>query len=220
LAENNLTVVNEAGTVGTLSKAEYRAARKAGQTVRLATDDEKKDANLEAKYGGTGAGLRAFAEGALRGPSLGVSDALVDYFSPETAEGMGYRERKNPGAAIGGELAGIGLTSLLSGGTGAAATAARGVSAPLRGLTALGGMAERGAAALIGEGGGLGRRLLVRGASGVARGVTEGAGFGAGRVLTESAIGDHEMTSERALALLGTNAIVNSLVDCMKSVGN
>lgn len=160
--------------------------------------------------------FQAFAEGAVRGGTLGLSDVAARQFAPEYADAMALRQQANPAAALTGGVAGAIVPGVLSGGAGLAGTAARltPAGALARGAAAVGRGAEsavlRGAARLSEQA--LVRRGiapgLARAAAMAAEGATEGAVASVGMTLSEASLGDQELTAEQLLQAGGMGAML------------
>lgn len=145
-------------------------------------------ADVEDVYGGLGGMAKAFAAGAGRGASFGLSDqALVHsgMVSPETLKGL---EQTNPIASAAGEIVGIIGPALVGD--------------------------EAGLANLPGTVGRIGARVAetaeAKGAGNIvskmAGRAAEGAVYGAGQSVSENALGDHDLISEKTLANIGLSA--------------
>ena len=148
---------------------------------------------------------KAFGEGAVSGLTLGLIDPLTA--TPEARA----RARYNPTARTAGEVVGTVAPLIASGGTGAIAKGVATAGALPRGVAALGGLAERaavrgaGAIGLTGES--LAGRALVKGIGMGTGGAVEGALYGAGEAVRESALGDHDLTAEQVLSSMGRGAL-------------
>ena len=159
----------------------------------------------QAKYGGTANEFKAAGLGALQGVSLGIGAPLaekVGLWSSETRKGL---EEVNPNAYLAGEVGGALAPALLSGGAGAAPTAAKltgsGLAATV-GRAATAGV-ER---ALVREGSGVAAGALAKAAAVGAGSAVEGAFWGTGQVVGEALLGDPRLTAERAVAEIGLSA--------------
>jgi hypothetical protein len=179
----------------------------------LASPEEVRHAELQAKYGTTGGELKSFGLGAARGLSFGLSDAAIGGIGgAEARRELANYEEANPTASLGGEIAGAAAPLLFSGGASAPESlAARGVRAAgalPRGVAALGGAVERGAARVLGEGAtSIAGRVAQRAIPSALGAAAEGAAYGIGHEISESAIQNHELTAEKLLAGAGRGAI-------------
>lgn len=234
---SEIAVVNEDGQVGTVTAAEAQAGFGDG-SLRPASQEEFSSLKAyrahkakQEKYGGAADTALAAGAGALRGMTLGLSDpALVgatSLFSRDAGKDLkttldAYKE-VNPVASFAGEVGGVVLPALLSGGSAAGAEAgvlaktastigggARAISAPMRALSATGGIAERGITSLLGRG------TAAQIASKAGAGAVEGALFGATRELsnqlTEEAIGNPALNAEKIFATAGHDLVLGTLV--------
>lgn len=142
----------------------------------------------EEQYGSGLANVRAGLEGAARGLTAGLSDVILGY----DAEGLRERQERNPVISTGTEIAGAIAPAFFTGGAGALGAAAR--------ATPAGAIARVGAGlSHAAEGAGLATKV-GRAALG---GMTEGALFSAGHVLSETVLRDKELTAEAFLAGVG-----------------
>lgn len=88
----------------------------------------------------------------------------------------------------------------------------RAVGAPVRLADAAGGIAEHAAKAVFGDAAeGAFARAAQKGLAGAARGATEGALFGAGNEISETSLGDHQLTGESLMAAIGHGALFGGL---------
>lgn len=158
--------------------------------------------------------------GAARGLSIGLSDPLITSLGGEGArQYLAKQEEYNPGLGTAGEVGGMVLPALLTGGASAgaegglegvslAAKAARVASAPARGIAALGegagGLATRGLEAL----GASGEGALAQIARPAVSAATEGALYGVGQTVSHAAIENEDLTAEMLLAGAGKGALV------------
>jgi hypothetical protein len=133
----------------------------------------------------------AFTAGALRGATLGLSDVAAvgigKALGLDNQEGLREVQQRNPGMSIAGEVAG-GVGALI--GTGGASAV---VGAPTRLAIKAG---EKVAAKV-------GTNVFARAG---AAGVTEGALLGVGQTVSEAALGDPELTVQKALGNVGMGA--------------
>lgn len=187
------------GTVGTVPADELGQALESG--AEQVTPDVLKRAELEAKYGDLKGEALAAGAGAARGLTFGLSDAALTSIDPSLRDPLNALREVNPTASLGGEIVGAVAPTLFTGGAGAVGTAARTAGAIPRGAAALGGLAERGAAALVGRAATSTLGQAAQGAVRIgARGAVEGALYGTGHEISEAALGDYEATAERLMA--------------------
>jgi hypothetical protein len=145
-------------------------------------------------YGGVGGALKAGLVGALRGATLGGSDALMRAVGGEEAarELRGLREI-NPGISTATEIGGALAPAFFSGGAALPAGAVSRIGAGI---------------ARAGEGGG----ALARIGSAAAGGAAEGALFGAGQGVTEAALSEDPLTMEHVASSLGSNMLYGAAI--------
>lgn len=146
----------------------------------------ERQVRLEGKSGGAiGAGLAGGASQLTFGLSDIAGSALL---GDEFKEVRQYQQQEHPYASAIGE------------GLGAAA---------LTGLTGVGGLAEGGAARLIGEGAStVVGRIAQRAAVAGTRGLVEGAQYDIAKAASDDAFADHRLTAEQVLSSVGTNALL------------
>jgi len=200
--------INSAGMVEAVDPA--RAPEVEGLGWVPASVEQSRDYFLAQKYGTTGqaavAGLESF--GSML--SLGAS-TWAETAAGVPAEDIAAREKHNPLASGAGATAGILLPLLLSGGESAAAqgetAASRAASMAGPSLLAKAGKAvSRAVLPELPEGAPLAQRLAAKGLAAAAGGALEGAGYEAGQLVHESALGDPNRVAESALARIGLSA--------------
>lgn len=138
----------------------------------------------EDRYGGLMGGAKAFGAGIARGATFGGSDVALTktgLVAPETLKGL---QNTNPAASFAGEM------------TGTIAPALVGDEASLANLPGLVTRGGRAVEAAIGKG------AIAKGAGFAA----EGAAYGLGQSISENALGDHDLVSEKTLANIGLSA--------------
>jgi|688.fasta_scaffold08687_21 hypothetical protein len=160
------------------------------------------------EYQGLGPTVAALGAGALRGVTFGLSDVAGRALG--LGEELAKLKKYQPGISLTGELTGAIAPTLLSGGVGGVATAARLASAPVRAVAKAGQLAE----------GALARQFVSEAAKSSARKVLEGAAtkglgsaieglaYGAGQIVSEAALGDPKQVAENAVATLGLSAVL------------
>jgi hypothetical protein len=181
------------------------------------TPETREERRLRREYGDRP--LAAGAAGAARGATFGLSDTAGNALGYE--EDLAALQRLNPEASMVGEVAGNVVPVLALGPMGAAGEAVEGAGLLARGARALTAPARM--VAGLGEGIGTAAGNVVRGAgtSMVRRGLgtvtrlgVEGAVEGAfsegGRMISEEALGDPNLTAQAILARLGTGALMGA----------
>lgn len=182
-------VVTGDNRTGFVDEANLATARAQGWELATEQEAEAKKARREAS-GVTGTAVGT-GEAVLRGASLGFSDSALRAMGVDS-KGMTTRREALGEAATVAELAGAIAPALLSGGAGAAGTAAR---LTLAGRTAQVGRAITGATEAA-----VGRGLVSRVAGAGVAGAFEGAIGGAGAAASEAALGDRDLAAEALLA--------------------
>lgn len=157
----------------------------------------ERTARLEEEHGGALGNIGTFVEQGLDTATLGgfgvLSDAIL---GPEYTEERAERVEANPEAATVGTVVGAVAPSVLSGGTGTAATIARATPA---------GGAARLAESIVATG--AKRGIIANTATSAAGYGVEGALFGAGHVLSETVLHDKELSAEALVAGAGEGAL-------------
>lgn len=206
-AQKTVPVRAPDGTVGTVAASDVAQMLDAGGEV--VSPEELHRAELEDKYGGLSGAAAAGGIGLARGATFGLSDLVATGLGGDRVRETlaGYKEA-NPGASLAGEVVGAIAPVAFSGGTGAVAKGAQAAGTVTRGAAALGGLAERATARLVGEGAEtLAGRVLQRALPVAAQGAVEGALYETGMQLSEDALGDHEVTAEKLLAAAKKGAL-------------
>ena len=178
---------------------------------------------------GTGAAslrpeVEAFQSGESSAATLGLDKIATKYALESVAgkkAGQAYAEhiRDTEEAASGWHTAGevTGFAAMALGGSGAGLARA----VPGMGVSALGGAAEAGAArALSGLAArGAAGRALATGGELAARGLVEGALYGAANQVTEDVLGDHEVAADRVFAAAGMGALYGGIGGAVLGTG-
>ncbi len=201
----------------------------------LASAHEARDQNtitksLEAGAVGVGRGLTLglFDPAAIEAARVLGGDALAD----RTREHLLKLKEHHAIASTGGELLGAIAPVIISGGSGAAVEGGaaalegaeavkgglsfggllRGAGAIPRGAAKVGEFVGEGAAHLVGEGAsGLLGRIAQRAIPMAAQAGAEGAIYGAGATISETALGNEELTAEKLLAGAGHGAMLGAI---------
>lgn len=214
-------IVDQAGTGRAVSVEELPKALDYG--ARMQTEFEKRKQEISEKYGGTFADeLGAFALGAARGVSFGLSDVAARALGMSEEDLRGLQEA-NPAASFGGEVTGV-LGSMIGGGPlkllgeakgliGGAAKTTEVLTATPRAVAELGyqtsRVAQRAMVRALGKQAetSLGR-VMTRAVEMGAGNAVEGAIYGAGAFVSEAALGDTDVTVDSLLAHTGTGALL------------
>ena len=224
-----VSVKDASGTVGTIDASEL-----GHPGYQLLSDDEIDQERIHKERGTVGQQAITAAEGAARGASFGLSDvALTHTLGDKYRKGADERREENSSLATASEIGGAIVPGLLTGGESAVAegalaaeegstlargarAAAKAVSAPVRAVSKLGGLAEgavkSGLEAAGYEGKTLASRALAKAAGMGAAGATEGAVFGAGSTISESQLKGEPLTSEALVASMGRNALFGGAI--------
>jgi hypothetical protein len=180
--------------------------------ARYEAPDEYQQAEVSKERGTLGQQAITAGEGALETATLGIGTAAATALGgDEYRQAAEERARENPTARVVGQVGGALAPALLSGGSGVVGSVARNTPAGLlaRGSAALEG-GVGGALARLGVGG-EGAGVLGRAANAALRtgasGALEGAAYGLGSDLAESALEDTDWTADRALAAAGNGAL-------------
>lgn len=202
--------------------------------VKVLAPEEVAAINEKRVYGrGFGNEAKAFGAGAARAASLGLSDVAARAIGgEEAASSLEALKRQNPISSGAGEVAGIVAPALLTGGGAALAegaeagsaaagigsglaTAGKVLGAPMRAVgavgEAVGGLASGGLEA-AGVGSSLAGRVASKAISLGASGATEGAIFGAGQTLSDSALKGDPLTTEALAAGMGQGALFGGVL--------
>lgn len=183
------------------------------QGYRPESDEEFEKRYSEKEYGGVGNELLAGGLGAARSLSFGLSDVGLTKFGVAPSKLLHGLKEENPASSLTGEVAGAVVPLLVGDAGGLVGGAAEGAGAAVEGVSVLGHAAEHGVSHLLAGLGEEGMKGLARDvAAKMAGGAVEGAFYGAGHEISESALGDTELTAERLLAGAGTGALLGGAV--------
>lgn len=186
--------------LGTIDESELPAFEESG--FRRVDDAEATEIKARREAGTAGSMAQGTGEAVLRGASLGLSDSAL------RAAGVDMKKAARRKAALGdlgtvAEVGGAIAPALLSGGAGAAGTAAR--------FTVAGRAAQVGRAITGATEAAAGRGLVSRAAGGALAGAFEGGLAGAGGAASEAALGDRDLAAEQLLSGVQRNAGLGAL---------
>jgi len=194
---------DETGAPVTVDERELESALAAGFAPQ--TRDEYEQRALEKERGTLTQQAITAGEGALRGATFGLGTALAAEVGGEEYRTAALeRAAVNPRTSVVGEVAGALAPALLSGGSGAVAGVARATPAGI--AARIGHAAEHGAGAFVkrfglgAQGAGVASKMASEAIKLGAAGAAEGALYGLGSSLADSALEGTEWTAERALA--------------------
>lgn len=204
-------LVDASGNIGLMPQDQALEAVKSGQ-FQIATPEQIQDLKMEQQYGeGLGNTASAFGAGLLRGGTLGLSDQLLIATGAASPEALRELEQRHGIASLGGEATGIIGSSFIPG-VGAAQTEV--VPAKIASKLAASvtekalPIAERAATKLVNpETSPLVHKILAQSGAHALGSAVEGAVYGAGRSVTEEALGDPELNAEKVLSNIGLSAM-------------
>jgi hypothetical protein len=227
------------GQLGTVPLSGAQEAFEGG--AQAVPQAEYHKAQVEQRRSGIGDMLASGAEGALRGATLGLSDAAAvagaeafggDKLKEQVRQHLAEEQEAHPWISGAGEFAGAVAPTLLSGGAGAAVEGAeaaagggrmaallRAVGAPTRAVSALGELGSKAALkAIPGAEGAMGRiaRAAIRAGT---SGAIEGGLYSGGNEISEDVLGDHELTAEKFAAAVGHGALWGAMVGAPVGAG-
>jgi hypothetical protein len=204
-------VISPDGQHGTVPAEKAQEAFQAGYNFETAA--QREEHAKEQQYGQGMAPLQAGLEGAARGSTFGLSDLLLTKLGLVDREGMAERQKRNPGAALTGELAsaaflnplgGLGIGAKVAGKLGRAAdTALTAAGAAPKAVSAASSAIEKWGAKAVGALAG-GEGSLAARATGKALGLAvESEAYNIAHNLSEASLGDKDVTAEKLLANSG-----------------
>jgi len=186
------------GDIRPTAPEDLGTAFRSGGTI--AAPELVRQRELLEKHGGVGEALKTAGEGLASGATFGLSDLAISKLGgDEWRQNAAERAEFMPAIRTGAEVTGAIAPVLLSGGTGAAADIAG--AAPTSLVARLGEGVAAGTRGIVGEGAtGLLGRVAQRALPMAAQGAAEGAFYGAGQTISESALGNEDLTAEKLLA--------------------
>lgn len=206
---DTVDVLNPAGDlVSVPAQQTYDAINKYG--YRFPSSAHVQDFNDQKQYGeGIGNITGAFAAGAARGASFGLSDQALTKSGAINPETLAKLQKHNPAASFLGELTGIGGSMLAMPGASLVGKTAQAGSAITKGV---GSIAETAAKFLANpETAPLAAKALQTAGSAAARfsgSAIEGAAYGLGQSVSEDALGDPQAMGDHLIANVGMSALI------------
>lgn len=200
------------GQVADVTGGELDSYLKQGATFYTKADAQK--AADEEHFGSVPQQLAAGALGVGRGLTLGLSDQALTKTGLISPEYLQKQEEYNPEAGVAGEVAGAVLPAVLSGGESLAAKALQYTPA---GLVGAAGKAVSAASAPLAEMAGskvvspIAQKAIAKATELGLGSAAEGALYGGGKAVSESAIQNKPLTAEALLSDMGTGALVGGL---------
>ncbi len=171
----------------------------------------EKDTALEEKYGDSG--FRTLLETAASSATFGLSDQAIAKLGPEYQEALRERRKRNEGAAITGEVAGILGPALFSGGSSllakGAGAAGKGVATAAKAGAAIERLTAKGLQKTITDTGSkkFAKEVLRKSIAKGAGSAVEGTFYGVGKLIEENALGNADFNAENLMAYGGQGAL-------------
>lgn len=203
--DGKLHMLNRLGVAVTIPRESLGEALQRGYTPETSSDVVARETKAERETFGQQA--LTVAEGGLHGATFGLGTAVAAEFGgDEYREAARERMAVNPNLYVAGEVAGTVAPSLLSGGSGALAKVAGATPASLVSRGAH--IAESAAGRLLRPlGESFGAKVAKSAIESGVGGLVEGAAYGLGTSLAESALEGTEWTAERAISAAGHGAL-------------
>lgn len=159
-------------------------------------------------YGTTAEQLKTFATSAASAATFGLSDQALVKSGLMDEEKARLRAETNPGVALAGELTGIGGSMLIPG-----SAVARVAEGSLAAAKAVAPSAAKVATKLINpELYPTAHKVLSKAGSTAVGSALEGSVYGAGKTISEDAIGDHELNGEALFSNMGMGALYGAAI--------
>jgi hypothetical protein len=175
----------------------------------------QKEVDLEKKYGAQP--LKSAAAGAARSLSFGISDQILTKTGLVDSQTLRELELRNKEASIAGEVAGIVVPAIFSGGTSLAGTGARAAGAGVKAAATAGRVVEEISAKTLGKmlaetgSKSLASKIIEKSLPKIAGSAVEGGFYGAGQLISEDALGTKEFNAENLISSIGTGAILGGV---------
>ena len=201
-----IPVQKPSGEFVTVPSEQLKLAIESGYKYEKAGEVEER--KYEEEFGGDSMAndLKAATAGAARGLTFGLSDALLVNSGLVDQLTLEQLEKRNPYASMTGEIGGIIIPTILSGGTavpgalGVAAKGSKALTTGVRGAEALGTLIGGKAAKKFSS------EIAKKLAGTAVKGATEGALYGLGRSVTEEAFGNNGFSAEALINNVGYGA--------------
>lgn len=227
LPNEKIPALDQSGNPVSISPDQVTQAIDAG--YKIDTPEMQTQRYLFKKYGSGTEALKAGIEGVASGATLGLSRAFENVTGISTSQEQSLRKEANPIASGSGEVLGTIAPLILSAGTAAPAVAGAevatqgGLRAGLKALASAtpvslvsktGMAAAEGATDLLAKAGisgaskNLAARMIAIGAPKMAGSALEGAIYGAGNAIDESALGNADLNAEHLLSNIGVGSLI------------
>jgi hypothetical protein len=169
---------------------------------RLESEEEKRLRERKETYGGLKGEAITFGHGMAKAATFGMVDVAGKAIGGKAyTEDIKQYDAENPWSGPAGEMTTIIGSLALPGGQAKALQGLGKLSAPIKSVAKLGRAAERGTLKLMGgPGQGLARRALTKGTSMATGAGIEGGIYGAGEFISETALGNEELTAENLMS--------------------
>lgn len=168
---------------------------------------------LEEEFGDSS--LRTFAESAASSASFGLSDQALTKSGLVSKEDLRERRKRNSKSAIAGEVAGVVGPALLSGGSSLLAKgAASGVATAAKAGLATEKITANVLKKIITDTGkkSIAKEVLRKGVAKGAGSAVEGSFYGAGKLISEEALGNADFNAENLISHAGTAALFGGVL--------
>ena len=200
---NTVSMVNPSGTVYDVDLDKAMEASSLGWSYE--GSEQRRQRELQEQYGDAGGQALSAIAGAGRGLTFGLSDWMLTELGLVESETLRNLEEANPAASMAGELTAIGASVFAGGGAGLLSK----LGAAPRAAARVGLGAEKAVARALAPQvakGGLFGKMASRAASVGTGSAIEGALYGGGLAISESALGDIDLTAENLISSIGAGA--------------
>lgn len=196
---STVPMMNPSGTVFDVDLDKAMEASGLGWTYE--GSEQRRQRELQEQYGDAGGQALSAIAGAGRGLTFGLSDLALTSTGAVDPKTLRDLEEANPAASMAGELTAIGASIFAGGGAGLLSK----IGTAPRAAAKLGLKAETAVAKAIAPQGLFGR-VAAKAASVGTGSAIEGALYGGGQAISESALGDIDLTAENLLSGIGVGA--------------